>query len=88
MPGEALNIAVIGAGIVGVSSAEWLRRDGHNVTIIDRLPPGEGTSFGNGGVLARCGVVPVPTPGILRSSCPRFRLVCIWTDYRLFCLGG
>ncbi|USG61498.1 FAD-binding oxidoreductase [Sneathiella marina] len=68
MPGEFQNIAVIGAGIVGVSSAEWLRRDGHNVTIIDRLPPGEGTSFGNGGVLARCGVVPVPTPGILGKA--------------------
>jgi D-amino-acid dehydrogenase len=68
MPGEVRNIAVIGAGIVGVSSAEWLRRDGHNVTIIDRLPPGEGTSFGNGGVLARCGVVPVPTPGILAKA--------------------
>jgi D-amino-acid dehydrogenase len=68
MPNEPLNVAVIGAGIVGVSSAEWLRRDGHAVTIIDRLPPGEGASFGNGGVLARCGVVPVPTPGILLKA--------------------
>ncbi len=68
MPGEAQKIAVIGAGIIGISSAEWLRRDGHDVTVIDRLPPGEGTSFGNGGVLARCGMVPVPTPGILKKA--------------------
>jgi len=68
MPGEAKKVAVIGAGIVGVSSAEWLRRDGHQVTVIDRLAPGEGTSFGNGGVLARCGMVPVPTPGIFKKA--------------------
>lgn len=73
MPVEPRKVAVIGAGIIGISSAEWLRRDGHEVTVIDRLPPGEGTSFGNGGVLARCGMVPVPTPGILRKA-PRMLL--------------
>lgn len=65
---EALKIAVIGAGIIGVSCAEWLRRSGHHVTLIDREPPGEGTSFGNGGVLARCAIVPVPTPGIVAKA--------------------
>ncbi len=59
-----LKIAVIGAGIVGVSSAEWLRRDGHDVTLIDRQEPGEGTSYGNGGILAACAVVPIPAPGL------------------------
>lgn len=61
-------IIVVGAGIVGVSTAIWLQRDGHKVTIIDRLPPGEGTSFGNGGVLASCAVVPVTGPGLITKA--------------------
>lgn len=66
---------VIGAGIAGVSSAEWLRRDGWRVTLIDRTPPGDrgAASFGNGGVLARCSIVPVPVPGLLAKA-PRMLL--------------
>jgi D-amino-acid dehydrogenase len=55
---------VIGAGIVGVSSAVHLQRQGFQVTLVDRLAPGQGTSFGNAGVLAPSAMVPVPTPGI------------------------
>lgn len=62
------RVVVIGAGIVGVSSALWLRRAGLDVTIIDRDAPGQGTSFGNGGVLAACGVAPVTAPGMIRKS--------------------
>jgi len=59
------TVAIIGAGIVGVSTAIWLQRDGHDVILIDRLGPAEGTSFGNGGVLASVSVVPVTVPGLL-----------------------
>ncbi|MBY6002718.1 FAD-binding oxidoreductase [Salipiger bermudensis] len=58
------TVAVIGAGIVGVSTAIWLQRDGHDVILIDKAGPGEGTSHGNGGVLASCSVMPVPGPGL------------------------
>ena len=43
------SVAVIGAGIVGVAIASWLQRDGHQVTLIDPLLPGQGASFGNAG---------------------------------------
>ena len=33
---RAKTVAVIGAGIVGVSTALWLQRDGHNVILIDK----------------------------------------------------
>jgi len=59
------TIIVIGAGILGVSSAIHLQRRGFDVKIIDRLPPGDGTSFGNAGVLAASSVIPVPGPGLL-----------------------
>jgi len=39
-----------------------------SVTIIDRLPPGEGTSHGNAGVLAACSIAPVTAPGLLRKA--------------------
>lgn len=59
------TVAIVGAGIVGVSTALWLQRDGFDVVLIDRLGPAEGTSYGNGGVLASCSIVPVTTPGLL-----------------------
>ncbi|MTI00877.1 FAD-binding oxidoreductase [Roseibium sp. RKSG952] len=62
------TIAIVGAGIVGVSAAVWLQRDGHDVILIDKASPGEGTSHGNGGVLASCSIVPVTVPGLLQKA--------------------
>ncbi len=73
MTGETKRVAVIGAGIVGVSTAIWLQRAGHDVILIDKVGPGEGTSFGNGGVLASCSIVPVTVPGLLFKA-PRMLL--------------
>ncbi len=64
---------IIGAGIVGVSTALWLQRAGHSVTLVDRGEPGDGTSYGNGGVLASCSVVPVTVPGLMAKA-PRMLL--------------
>ncbi len=58
-------VIVIGAGIVGVSTAIWLARAGRQVTLVDRGEPGMGTSYGNGGVLAACAMVPVTAPGLI-----------------------
>ncbi|MEL7166224.1 MAG: FAD-dependent oxidoreductase [Pseudomonadota bacterium] len=63
------RVIIAGAGIVGVSTGIWLRRiSDAQVTIIDRLPPGEGTSHGNAGVIAACSVVPVTAPGLIRKA--------------------
>ena len=62
------HIAVIGAGIVGVSTAIWLRRFGAEVTVIDRADPEARASFGNAGVLAACAVLPVTGPGLIRKA--------------------
>ncbi|XDA98949.1 FAD-binding oxidoreductase [Sulfitobacter sp. LCG007] len=61
---------VIGAGITGVSAAEWLRRDGWAVTLLDPLAPGDPgqTSFGNAGLIARTSVLPVATPSLVRKA--------------------
>jgi D-amino-acid dehydrogenase len=53
---------VLGAGIVGVSTAIHLQRRGRQVTLIDRRDPGRETSFGNAGLIQREGVVPYGFP--------------------------
>ena len=62
------NIAIVGAGVIGISCAAFLQRDGHSVTIYDPLPPGEGCSFGNAGSIGPGSVVPLSTPGIVRQA--------------------
>ncbi len=61
--GAPREVTIVGAGIVGISAAIHLQRDGCKVTVVDRLAPGEGTSLGNAGIFASCGFVPVATPG-------------------------
>ena len=61
-------IVVVGAGIVGVATAIWLQREGHDVCLIDREGPAAGTSYGNGGVLAASAIIPVTVPGLLRKA--------------------
>lgn len=60
------HIAVIGAGMVGVSCAFFLQRDGHRVTLLDPNEPGSGTSFGNAGLISQSSVMPSSTPGLVK----------------------
>lgn len=69
----AKHVVVIGAGIVGAASAIWLRRNGMEVTLIDKGTPGMGASYGNGCILASCAVVPVTTPGLIPKA-PKYLL--------------
>jgi D-amino-acid dehydrogenase len=65
--GNTGAVVVIGAGIVGLSSAYFARRAGFDVTVIDRGDAAGRASFGNAGVLAVCDAVPLATPGVLRQ---------------------
>ncbi|NKE43782.1 FAD-binding oxidoreductase [Roseomonas frigidaquae] len=56
------SVLVLGAGMVGVSVALQLQRRGRQVVLVDRQPPGEGASFGNGGLIQREAVFPHPFP--------------------------
>ncbi len=61
------RVTVIGAGIVGIVSANFLQRDGHAVTVVDSRPPGEGCSFGNAGNISPGSCLPIAMPGILAN---------------------
>lgn len=65
------QVAVIGAGFVGLSCAYWLMRDGHSVTLYDAQGPGEGASYGNAGTFANYACIPVNNPDVFRNI-PRF----------------
>jgi glycine/D-amino acid oxidase-like deaminating enzyme len=61
------SVAVIGAGIVGISAAVYLQRAGLSVSVIDPLPPGGGASYGNAGLLSVEACVPIAMPGMLKQ---------------------
>lgn len=58
-----MRILVLGAGLVGVASAWYLRQDGHEVTVVDRQPgPAMETSFANGGQISTSHAEPWANP--------------------------
>ena len=59
------DVAVVGAGIIGVACALQLARQGRRVVIIDQQEPGHGASFGNAGHLATEQVFPIADASIL-----------------------
>ena len=60
-----MKIAVIGAGIVGVTTAYELAADGHEVTVFERCSAvAEETSFANAGIIAPGYVAPWSAPGM------------------------
>lgn len=61
-----MHVVVIGSGLLGVSTAYWLRELGAAVTVIDRAPgPGRETSFANGALLTPSMADPWNAPGVL-----------------------
>jgi D-amino-acid dehydrogenase len=64
--GGQLRIAVLGAGVIGVTSAWYLARAGHAVTLVDRQPQaGMETSFANGGQVSAGHAEPWARPSVL-----------------------
>ena len=76
----AQHVIVIGAGIVGASTALWLLRAGCRVTVVDRAGWASGTSHGNAGLLAALAMVPVTGPGLVAKA-PG---MVLYPDYPLF----
>ena len=60
------HVAVIGAGMVGLSTAWFLQEAGVQVTVYDRDRVGAGASWGNAGWLTPALTAPLPEPAVLR----------------------
>jgi D-amino-acid dehydrogenase len=64
-----MKILVLGSGVIGVSSAYYLAKAGHEVTVIDRQPgPGLETSFANAGEISPGYSSPWAGPGIPQKA--------------------
>jgi D-hydroxyproline dehydrogenase len=63
---HSADVAVVGAGIVGVACALQLARQGKRVVVLDYQAPGLGASYGNAGHLATEQVFPIADASILK----------------------
>lgn len=61
-------VVVIGAGIVGLCCAFYLRKIGKQVLLVDPSLPGTGCSFGNSGALSENSITPIGMPGVLKQA--------------------
>jgi D-amino-acid dehydrogenase len=87
-----VRIAVLGAGVVGVTAAWYLATDGHEVVVVDRQPgPALETSFANGGQISAAHAEPWANPGapltvlkwLGRADAPLlFRPTADWRQWR------
>jgi D-amino-acid dehydrogenase len=64
----SVDIAIIGAGIIGLALAHHLRKLGRSVTIIDRAEPASQCSMGNAGALSFHSVAPLAMPGVMKNA--------------------
>ena len=64
MSDKSTGVLVIGAGIIGLSSAYYLQRAGLKVTLIDQGEPGQACSFGNCGHICPSHIFPLAAPGV------------------------
>ena len=61
------STTVLGAGVAGLSTALYLQRSGHQVMVIDPMPPAGGASYGNSGLISKDTAVPIALPGMLKK---------------------
>lgn len=68
MSTPAYDVIVVGAGIIGISSALKLQQEGKRVLVLDSKGVAAETSAGNAGAFAFADVIPMATPGIMRKA--------------------
>ncbi|MBK7701199.1 MAG: FAD-dependent oxidoreductase [Saprospiraceae bacterium] len=57
-----MHITIIGAGVIGLSTAYYLQETGHEVTIIDKGDGKNNCSFGNAGYISPSHFIPLASP--------------------------
>ena len=63
-----MKAIVIGGGIIGLSSALYLRKSGWDVTVVDMGDFTDNCSYGNAGYICPSHFIPLATPGIVKRG--------------------
>ena len=63
-----MNVAIIGGGIIGLSSAYYLQQSGHHVTIFDQGDGMDNCSTGNAGMIVPSHIIPLAAPGMISKG--------------------
>lgn len=61
------DVIVLGAGMIGVCTAIYLKAQGKDVLLVDRIDPGRETSYGNAGLIQKEAVEPTAFPRTLHE---------------------
>lgn len=62
------KVTVIGGGVIGLCTAYYLQKEGHEITVIDKNDITTGCSFGNMGYVSPSHFIPLATPGIISQG--------------------
>jgi len=62
------RVVVAGGGIIGMCTAYYLKKEGHDVVVIERGDLKSGTSFGNAGYISPSHFIPLASPGIIAKG--------------------
>ena len=62
------KVVVIGGGIIGLCSAYYLQKEGHEVIVIDQSSMDAGASYVNAGYLSPSHLVPLSAPGVMKKG--------------------
>jgi len=62
------SVIIIGGGIIGIMSAYYLRKAGHQVTIVDKTAMRSGCSYMNAGLITPSHFIPFAAPGMIKKG--------------------
>ena len=59
---------IIGGGVIGLCTAYYLQKEGHQVTVIDQSAMDQGASYVNAGYISPSHIIPLSAPGVVRKG--------------------
>ena len=62
---QEVDVLLIGAGVAGVCSANFLQQQGRDVTLVEKDEICAGSSYGNAGLIVPSHSVPLAEPGVI-----------------------
>jgi D-amino-acid dehydrogenase len=62
------RITVVGGGIIGLCSAYYLYKEGHQVMVVDQSNMDAGASYVNAGYLSPSHLIPLSAPGVMKQG--------------------